>query len=210
MTLALFFATLAAAMIYVLTPGPGFLALFSLTAKEGRGVASRFVAGHLVGDMLWGSLALAGIIGVNQLGPLLFEALGLVCGVYLAWLGFKALVARDAASASVIAGGNPWIAGAVFGITNPKAYPVAVAMFTVLVGQYAGLLTWSLAPQIMATSLVGYILADLILIAIAGMASVRQFFLTHGLIVTRLVGATFVLFGVKSIADAAASYRGRA
>ncbi len=40
--------------------------------------------------------------------------------------------------------------------------------------------------------------------------AVRRFFLTHGLIVTRLVGLTFVLFGAKSVSDAVQSYRQRA
>lgn len=209
MTIGLFFATLAAAMVYVLTPGPGFLALFTLTAREGRWIAGQFVAGHLVGDVLWGTLALAALIGVNQLGPLLFEALGLACGLYLAFLGFKAIMAREAGSASVIGGANPLVSGALFGITNPKAYPVALAMFTVLIGHYAGALTWELAPVIMVAALVGYILADLILIFIAGMPIVRRFFMTRALIITRLVGITFVLFGAKSIQDAVQGFRAR-
>jgi threonine efflux protein len=34
---------------------------------------------------------------------------------------------------------------------------------------------------------------------------VRKFFLTHGLAVTRFVGVIFILFGARSIADAAGS-----
>lgn len=209
MSTGLLLATFAAAMIYVLTPGPGFLALFALTAKEGRGVAARFVTGHLVGDVTWGGLALAGIIGVSQFGPLVFEALGLLCGLYLAYLGAKAIMTHEAGSASVIGGGNPWVAGALFGLTNPKAYPVAVAMFTTLVAQYSGMLTWKSAPALMAAALSGFIVADAILLAIAGTPAVRRFFLTHGLIVTRVIGVTFVLFGAKSAWDAIASFRTR-
>jgi threonine/homoserine/homoserine lactone efflux protein len=210
MTLGLFFATLAAAMIYVLTPGPAFLALFALAAKDGRVSGTWFVAGHLVGDVLWGTLALAAIVGVNQLGPLLFEILGLLCGAYLIFLGIKAILAKEASGTAVIGGRHPLVAGLLFGVTNPKAYPVSVAMFTVLVGHYSGLLTWDMAPLVMAVAFVGFVLADVILVAVAGLSPVRRFFLTHGLIVTRLVGVTFVLFGAKSIADAVQSYRARA
>lgn len=209
MTLGLFFATLAAAMIYVLTPGPAFLALFALAAKEGRGAGSWFVAGHLAGDVLWGTLALAAIVGVNQLGPLLFEVLGLVCGAYLIVLGVKALLAREASGTAVIGGRHPLVAGLLFGLTNPKAYPVSVAMFTVLVGRYSGLLTWDMAPLVMSVAFLGFVLADVILVAVAGLPAVRRFFLRHGLIVTRLVGLTFVLFGVKSVTDALRSYAAR-
>lgn len=210
MTIGLFFATIAAAMIYVLTPGPAFLALFALAAKEGRLSGTWFVAGHLVGDVLWGTLALAAIVGVNQFGPLLFEALGLVCGAYLVFLGVRAIRATGASGTVVVGARHPLVAGLVFGITNPKAYPVSVAMFTVLVGHYAGLLTWDLAPWVMLVAFLGFIMADVILVAVAGLPAVRRFFLTRGLIVTRLVGITFVLFGAKSVSDAVQSFRSRA
>jgi len=210
MTIGLFFATIAAAMIYVLTPGPAFLALFALAAKDGRVSGTWFVTGHLVGDVVWGTLALAAIVGVNQLGPLLFEILGLLCGAYLIYLGARALMAKEASGTTVIGGRHPLVAGLIFGVTNPKAYPVSVAMFTVLVGHYSGLLTWDLAPFVMLVAFLGFILADIILVAVAGLPAVRRFFLTHGLIVTRLVGLTFVLFGAKSVSDAVQSYRQRA
>jgi len=210
MTIGLFFATITAAMIYVLTPGPAFLALFALAAKDGRVSGTWFVTGHLVGDVVWGTLALAAIVGVNQLGPLLFEILGLLCGAYLIYLGARALMAKEASGTTVIGGRHPLVAGLIFGVTNPKAYPVSVAMFTVLVGHYSGLLTWDLAPFVMLVAFLGFILADIILVAVAGLPAVRRFFLTHGLIVTRLVGLTFVLFGAKSVSDAVQSYRQRA
>jgi threonine/homoserine/homoserine lactone efflux protein len=197
-------------MIYVLTPGPAFLALFALAAKDGRVSGTWFVTGHLVGDVVWGTLALAAIVGVNQLGPLLFEILGLLCGAYLIYLGARALMAKEASGTTVIGGRHPLVAGLIFGVTNPKAYPVSVAMFTVLVGHYSGLLTWDLAPFVMLVAFLGFILADIILVAVAGLPAVRRFFLTHGLIVTRLVGLTFVLFGAKSVSDAVQSYRQRA
>jgi hypothetical protein len=41
------------------------------------------------------------------------------------------------------------------------------------------------------------------LIFAAGLPLVRRFFLTHAVAVTRLVGVIFILFGARSIADAA-------
>ncbi len=140
----------------------------------------------------------------------LFEILGLFCGAYLIFLGVRALMAKEASGTTVIGGRHPLVAGLIFGVTNPKAYPVSVAMFTVLVGHYSGLLTWDLAPFVMLVAFLGFILADIILVAVAGLPAVRRFFLTHGLIVTRLVGLTFVLFGAKSVSDAVQSYRQRA
>ena len=50
---------------------------------------------------------------------------------------------------------------------------------------------------------VGFLLADVTLIFAAGLPAVRRFFLTHGVAVTRIVGVIFILFGAKSIMDAA-------
>ena len=71
-------ASLAAAYLYVVTPGPAFLALFTLAASRGRASGAWFICGHLVGDVTWGALAVAAIVGANRIGPTLFELLGFV------------------------------------------------------------------------------------------------------------------------------------
>jgi predicted Na+-dependent transporter len=57
---------------------------------------------------------------------------------------------------------------------------------------------------------VGFLLADVTLIFAAGLPAVRRFFLIHGVVVTWLVGVIFILFGAKSIADAAGGAMRRA
>ena len=47
-------ATALAAYLYVVAPGPAFLALFSLAAAKGRRSGAWFICGHLVGDVTWG------------------------------------------------------------------------------------------------------------------------------------------------------------
>ena len=63
-------ASLAAAYLYVVTPGPAFLALFTLAASRGRAAGAYFICGHLVGDVTWGALAVAAIVGANRIGLL--------------------------------------------------------------------------------------------------------------------------------------------
>ena len=87
-------ASSAAAYLYVVSPGPAFLALFTLAASKGRASGAYFICGHLVGDVTWGALAVAAIIGANQLGATLFEALGFGCGLYLVYLGVRAVMTR--------------------------------------------------------------------------------------------------------------------
>lgn len=202
MSLALFFATVAAGFAYVISPGPAFLAVFGLAASEGRGAAARFAIGHLAGDLIWGALALAAIIGVNRIGPVLFDALGVLCGGYLVWLGLKALTSRGTGEPETVGARRPLATGLLFGLTNPKSYPVSTAMFTAIALPFAGHLQWADAPRLLGAAFVGFLLADVVLVFSAGLPAVRRFFTRHGRAVTRAVGVLFVAFGIKSIADA--------
>jgi threonine/homoserine/homoserine lactone efflux protein len=98
---------------------------------------------------------------------------------------------------------RPMLTGLAFGLTNPKAYPVALAMFSALVVPYVDRLSLADAPRLMGAALLGFLAADATLVFAAGLPAVRRFFLTHGVIVTRIVGVLFIGFGARSIYDAA-------
>ncbi len=198
-------ATLVAAYLYVVTPGPAFLALFTLAASRGRASGAWFIIGHLIGDVTWGALAVAAIVGANRIGPALFELLGLVCGLYLITLGWRAVTTRKDAPPRAIGANRPLATGMAFGLTNPKSYPVALAIFSAIVAPTIGALKISDAPQMFVAAFAGFLLADATLIFAAGLPAVRTFFLTHGAAVTRAVGVIFILFGARSISDAARS-----
>jgi threonine/homoserine/homoserine lactone efflux protein len=205
-----YLATAAAAFLYVASPGPAFLALFTLAAAKGRRAGAWFISGHLVGDVSWGALAFAAIIGANRLGPTLFELLGFGCGAYLIYLGVKAVRTKRDSDAPTIGSRRPLLAGMAFGLTNPKAYPVAVAMFTAIAAPFAKTLTFADAPKLVLAAFLGFLAGDLTLIFAAGLPAVRRFFLRHGVIVTRVVGVLFIGFGAKSIYDAASGAMRRA
>jgi len=104
-------ATLIAAFLYVVSPGPAFLALFTLAASRGRVAGAKFICGHLVGDVTWGALAVAAIVGANRIGPALFEALGFGCGLYLIYLGARAILTRKDAPPRAIGATRPLATG---------------------------------------------------------------------------------------------------
>lgn len=209
MTPSLFLATLLAGFTYSVIPGPAVLLVFSLAAQHGRGMGARFLIGHMAGDIVWSSLAFASIVGVSQMGSLLFDILGAGCGLYLIYLGIKAMFAKSLGEAPVLRGHRPYRAGFLFGLTNPKAYPVAVAVFTALIARYTMDLSWSSLPLMGLSAWIGLVLGYGSTLFWAGLPVVRRFFLTHGVFVTRVVGATFVLFGVKSLMDAGRSLQSR-
>ena len=195
MTASLFLATALAGFAYVVSPGPAFLAVFALAAAEGRGAASRFLLGHLTGDVFWCGLALAALVGVNQLGPLLFDLLGLGCGVYLSYLGIRALLTRGQTQPRPIGARRPTMTGVLFGLTNPKAYPVAAAMFAAIALPYAGRLTWHDTPVLLLAAFAGFLPGYGLIVFAAGLPHIRAFFGRHQVAITRVVGALFLAFG---------------
>ncbi|MFC5069209.1 LysE family translocator [Flaviflagellibacter deserti] len=203
-------ASFSAGFVYGISPGPAVLAMFTLTALSGRKHGARFIGAHLFGDTVWCSLAILAIVGVSQLGHTLFDVLGVACGLYLIWLGWQAIRQSGDAETTAIGAINPARTGFLFGITNPKAYPVAVAMFTALTAPFASSLTWSDAPAFMLAAIVGFVLAYALLLWMAGLSPIRNVVSRHHRIITRITGAMFVLFGAKSVFDVFNAVRSRA
>ncbi len=203
MTPGLLVASAIAGGAYTLAPGPAFLALLGIGAGSGRRAGALFLGGHFVGDIFWASLALVAIIGAKTIGTAIFSVLDMVCGAYLCWLGYRAITTRrHADGTTTFVARQPLRRGLVFGLSNPKAYPVAVAMFTALLSGHAAALDWSALPPLLAAACVGFIVADIVLVAIIGARPVRRWYRRHALWVTRASGVIFLGFGLQAIVSA--------
>lgn len=203
MTFGLLLTSALAGAAYTLAPGPAFLALLGIGASRGRRAGALFLCGHFCGDVLWASLSLTAVIGARLIGSLFFDVLGLVCGFYLCWLGVRSATAkRDADGTVTTEPRRPLLRGLAFGLSNPKAYPVAVAMFTALLARYASALDWGAFAPLLAAACAGFVAADAVLVAVIGAGVVRRFYRRHALWVTRASGVLFVGFGVHAIATA--------
>ncbi len=195
---------------YTLIPGPAFLALLGIGAARGRKAGAGFLAGHFAGDILWASLALVAIIGAHSVSHTFFDTLGLVCGAYLCWLGVGALRAkRDAAGRLTAEARVPLFRGLTFGLTNPKGYPVALAMFTALLSSVSDRLSWGALPMLLGAACVGFIVADLILIFLVGTGWVRRFYARHDVGIARVSGLIFIGFGLHAIVEAVPGFFAR-
>jgi threonine/homoserine/homoserine lactone efflux protein len=204
MSFALYAAAFLAAAAYVLIPGPAFLALLGIGAGQGRKAGAFFMGGHLAGDVVWSALALVAIVGAKTIGTVVFDALGLFCGLYLAWIGWTALNARPRADGeAMLTVRNPLRRGLIFGLTNPKGYPVALATFTALLAGQSDQLDFSALPPLLGVSFLGFLTADVILIAIIGAKAVRRFYRAHELAIVRASGLLFCGFAVQAIWHAA-------
>jgi threonine/homoserine/homoserine lactone efflux protein len=200
MTQALLFGAFLAALFYVLIPGPAFLALLGIGAGQGRKAGALFMGGHLAGDLLWSALALVAIVGAKTIGSTIFDGLGLLCGFYLAWIGWTALRAKpNGENRPLLAVERPYRRGLIFGLTNPKGYPVALATFTALLAGSSNALDFQALPALLAVSFLGFLVADIILIGIIGASVVRRFYRRHELAIVRLSGVLFMGFAVQAI-----------
>jgi threonine/homoserine/homoserine lactone efflux protein len=190
----------AAGALYILAPGPAVLALIAIGAARGRRDASAFVAGHLAGDLLWCGLALVAIIGAHVLDPRVFHVLAVACGIYLGWLGLRALATRPAATqADVLVPRRPLIRGLIFGLTNPKSYPVALAMFTALLATASASLRWADMPPLLAAAIVGCIAGNVVLVWLIGTGLLRRLYVRHAIWIIRATGALFVFFAATTL-----------
>ncbi|GAA0580735.1 LysE family translocator [Caenispirillum bisanense] len=194
------FLAAAAGAIYVLTPGPAFLAVLGIGVSQGRRASFGFLSGHLVGDLLWTVMALAAIIGARTVSPLVFDLLGVACGAYLLYLGVRALMVRKGdESGGGFVTRSPFRRGLLFGVTNPKGYPVALAMFTALLADRSDSLTWSVAPELLAAAFLGFLAADVILVWLTGLSGLKAVYRRHDVWIIRATGALFVGFAVNAL-----------
>jgi len=145
------------------------------------------------------------IIGARTLGHAVFDVLGLVCGLYLCWLGVGALRAKRNESGELAAQPKrPILRGLTFGLTNPKGYPVALAMFTALLSSVADKLSWSAFPALLAAACVGFIIADVIVVSFVGAGLVRRLYRRYDIWVARASGLIFIGFGLHAIVEGGA------
>ena len=197
---ALLISAAMAGAITVLTPGPAVIAFLGIGAAKGRRAGAMFLFGHLAGDLLWSTLALTALVGAHLVAPWMFNALATFCGVYLAYLGSRSLFARqDASGRANIQIHRPLLRGLAFGLSNPKSYPVTLAVFTALLAGQLADFTIGQAPPLLGSCLVGCIMADGILIWLVGIGPLQRFYRRHEIWILRATGLMFLGFAANTL-----------
>jgi threonine efflux protein len=210
METSLLLASGFAGFVYGITPGPAVLLVFGLTASQGRRAGAAFLSGHFVGDIVWVTLALVAIVGARTIGSAVFDVLGVLCGLYLGWLGFAAVTARRRSDGTLeTTVRRPLVRGILFGLTNPKGYPVAIATFTAILASYATGLSWAGVPGLLAAAAAGFVASYAVIVAVTGLGFVRRFYRRHELWIVRLSGLLFIGFAVHAITTSASGLLGR-
>lgn len=200
MDLGLLVSAALGAAIVVIAPGPAVLAFIGIGAAGGRWAGAQFLFGHLFGDLLWAILAVTALVGANILSPGLFHALAGFCGAYLLWLGGRALFARKRSdNGPVLQVSRPYVRGIIFGISNPKSYPVTLSVFTGLLAGQLDKLTLPVVPAFLAAYMVGCVAADLFMIWLVGLKGLRRFYARNEIWIVRSTGAMFIGFALNTL-----------
>lgn len=93
------FAFLAAAILLTLSPGPDNMMVLGIGMARGRLRGMAFGLGCALGCLSHTLLAAIGVSALIAASPAAFTALKVCGGLYLAWMGFKAIRSRGGAAA---------------------------------------------------------------------------------------------------------------
>ena len=198
-------ATLVAAQIVIaMAPGPNTVLVVHASAHDRR-LGLAVAAGILPAGILWAIGGLAGLGTVLTALPEIAEARRIACGLYLVWLGVKAVrrsfvepVGVAVAGADAMTIGEAFRAGAFSTLTNPKAIAYYLSIFTATGAFALSPVEQALAVVLMPTvSSLWYALLAAVVASgpVAGVLDRgRSWF-------DRLAGLTMIGFGAKLLAS---------
>ena len=190
----------AAILIFLLRPGPGNLALVTSTGKGGVRGGLAAGLGIILGDQILLWLAVAGVATVLTTYPSAFAAIQWLGAAYLAWLGWRMLIAKPGAPPVLNIKPRHYLRQAM-GITllNPKAIVFYMAFFPLFVdpAQHQGLLTFAVMALTIAVLGFSYCL---VLVTLTHTLAERL--RANPLITTaleKLAGVFLIGFGIKLV-----------
>jgi leucine efflux protein len=142
-----------AVIVFLMIPGPGNLALITSTGKGGLRGGFACIGGLIAGDQVLMWLAVAGVAALLTAYPPAFRAVQWLGAGYLAWLGFRMIIAK--------AGDKPVLQmkphhyfrqTLLITLLNPKAIVFYMAFFPLFVDplHHRGLLTFGVMAATIA------------------------------------------------------------
>jgi leucine efflux protein len=139
-------AFVVAIIVFLAIPGPGNLALLTATAKGGVRAGMAATLGVIAGDqtLLW--MAVAGVATLLITYPAAFAVVQWLGAAYLAWLGFKLVMAKPGDAPVLELKPHHYLRQAfVITVFNPKAIVFYMAFFPLFVDPavHQGLVTFA-------------------------------------------------------------------
>ena len=159
-------AFVAAIVLFLAIPGPGNLALITSTGKGGIRGGLAATLGLIAGDQVLMWLAVAGVAALLAAYPAAFHAVRWLGAAYLAWLGFKMLLAKPGAAPILNIRPRRFARQAFFiTLLNPKAIVFYMAFFPLFVDpvRHQGMVTFGAMALTIAVLTFAYGLAATLL-----------------------------------------------
>ena len=152
-------AFVIAIIIFLLIPGPGNLALITSTGKGGIPGGLAATLGVIIGDQFLMWMAVAGVAALLAAYPAAFHAVQWLGAAYLAWLGFRMLLAKPGATPVLHIRAGQYVRQALLiTLLNPKAIVFYMAFFPLFVdpARHQGLSTFAFMAATIATLTFAY------------------------------------------------------
>lgn len=152
-------AFVAAIIIFLAIPGPGNLALITSTGKGGLAGGLAATLGVIAGDQVLMWAAVAGVAALLTAYPAAFSAVQWLGAAYLAWLGFRMLLAKPGAQPILTIEPHHYFRQAgLITLLNPKAIVFYMAFFPLFVDteRHQGLLTFGVMAATIAVLTFAY------------------------------------------------------
>lgn len=146
-------AFVVAILVFLAIPGPGNLALITSTGKGGIAGGMGATFGVIAGDQLLLWAAVAGVSALMAAYPAAFHAVQWLGALYLAWLGFRMLLAKPGAAPILQIKPRHYFRQALLiTLLNPKAIVFYLAFFPLFVdpAQHQGLKTFGVMAATIA------------------------------------------------------------
>jgi leucine efflux protein len=193
-----YWAFVIAVIVFLAIPGPGNLALITSTSK-GRiagGLAATF--GVIAGDqvLLW--LAVAGVSALLAAYPFAFSALQVAGALYLAWMGFRMLLAKPGDGPVLnMAPRRFFQQSLMITLLNPKAIIFYMSFFPLFIDpkHHEGMVTFA----VMALTIALLTFAYCSVVVVLTHTAAERFRANPKLSVwlNRLAGTLLIGFGIK-------------
>jgi threonine/homoserine/homoserine lactone efflux protein len=147
----------AAYLMATASPGPGVAAVVARALARGAGGSASFIAGFVLGDLVWFAVAASGIALLAETFAALFTAIRYAGAAYLLYLAWRlwtapAVPAADAPPARPEKGVRLFLAGLAITLGNPKVIvfflallPTVLNLGALTLGGFAGIALLSAA-----------------------------------------------------------------
>lgn len=191
-------AFVAAIVVFLLIPGPGNLALVTSTGKGGIRGGLAATLGLIAGDQVLMWLAVAGVAALLTGYPAAFSAVQWIGAAYLAWLGFKMLIAKPGDAPILNIRPRQYFQQAiVITLLNPKAIVFYMAFFPLFVdpAHHQGLVTFGAMAATIAVLTFAYGLAMTLLTHF--LAERMRANPAIGRVLEKVAGLFLIGFGIK-------------